>query len=223
MHNARFRLIVFDLDGTLVDTRRDVAEATNVLVGELGGSPLDETLVGSLVGQGVSIWLPRALAAAGIMPPPPNVLERFSAIYDEGLLNHTCAYQDMSETLEHAAATAQLAVLTNKMRGATIKILEGLDLARFFWQVVGVDGPYPPKPAPDSILALMRQAGAEPSQTLLVGDSPIDMYTARNAGTHICVARYGYGYVETPSGELIGDEFFINQPNELIAVLGNRG
>lgn len=216
-----FKLVIFDLDGTLVDTRRDLAEATNVLIGELGGCPLDETLIGSMVGQGVSIWLKRALTTAGIAPYPESALERFTAIYDERLLNRTRPYAGIPEMLEQAAAIAQLAVVTNKMRRATVKILEGLDLARYFCHIGGVDGPYPPKPAPDSLYALMKQVGVEGRRTLLVGDSPIDMHTARNAGTRICVARYGYGYVETPAGELRGDEFFIDQPTELAAVLGS--
>jgi len=82
-----------------------------------------------------------------------------------------------------------------------------LGLVRFFTPIGGVDGPYPPKPAP--------------YQTLLVGDSPIDLHTARNAGARICVARYGFGYVESAPGELVGDEFFIDHPNELAAVLAN--
>lgn len=219
--NGRFTLVVFDLDGTLVDTRRDLAEATNVLIGELGGRALDEALIGSMVGQGVSIWLKRALTTAGITPYPASALERFTAIYDERLLNQTRPYEGIPKMLEQAAAVAQLAVVTNKMGRATVKILEGLNLARYFCHIGGVDGPYPPKPAPDSVNALMKQVGAEGHQTLLVGDSPIDMHTARNAGTRICVARYGYGYVETPAAELMGDEFFIDQPIELAAVLGS--
>lgn len=216
-----FTLVVFDLDGTLVDTRQDLAEATNVLIGELGGRTLDETLIGGMVGQGVSIWLERALTTAGITPYPASALERFIAIYDERLLNRTRPYEGVPEMLEQAAATAQLAVLTNKMRRATVRILEGLGLAKYFTHIDGVDGPYPPKPAPDGLQALMKQAGADASRTLLVGDSPIDLHTARNAGARICVARYGFGYVETPSGELTGDEFFIDQPIELAALLGS--
>jgi phosphoglycolate phosphatase-like HAD superfamily hydrolase len=109
--------------------------------------------------------------------------------------------------------------LTNKLRGATIKILQGLDLAQYFTQIGGVDGPYPPKPAPDGLLSIIEQAGTVPSQTLLVGDSPIDMHTARNAGARICVARYGFGYVATPPAEFKGDEFFINHPLELVPIV----
>jgi phosphoglycolate phosphatase len=216
---ARFRLVVFDLDGTLVDTRRDLAESTNILIGELGGAPLDEALIGSMVGLGVAVWLARALAQGGITPFPPSALERFSAIYDERLLNHTRAYDGIPQTLEQAAAVARLAVLTNKMRRATVKILDGLDLAKFFTEVGGVDGPYPPKPAPDGLLALMQRAGATPLETLLVGDSPIDLHTARNAGATICVARYGFGYEATSPAGLEGDEFFIDRPEELTARL----
>jgi phosphoglycolate phosphatase len=217
-----FRLIVFDLDGTLVDTRQDLAEATNVLIAELGGRALDETLIGGMVGQGISIWLERALTTAGITPFPPNAVERFSAIYDAGLLNHTRPYEGIPEMLQSAASKTQLAVLTNKMRRATIRILEGLDLAQYFAHVGGVDGPYPPKPAPDGMYALMKDARASASQTILVGDSPIDMHTARNAGTRICVACYGFGYVEPKPAELLGNEFFINKPGELTALLGGR-
>ena len=218
---APFRLVVFDLDGTLVDTRRDLAQSTNALIAELGGAALDEALIGSMVGHGVAVWLERALAVSGITPFPPTALARFIAIYDERLLIHTRAYPGIPQALEQAGRLAPLAVLTNKMRRATLKILEGLDLARFFTEVGGVDGPYPPKPAPDGLLALMQGAGAAPAQTLLVGDSPVDWHTARNAGARICVARYGFGYVESaPGAEPVGDEFFIDRPQELAAVVG---
>jgi phosphoglycolate phosphatase len=212
-----FRLIVFDLDGTLVDTRRDLAESTNVLIGELGGVALPEDVIGGMVGTGVSIWLARALAMAGITPFPAQALERFSAIYDERLLVHTRAYAGMPVALERLAGVAELTVLTNKMHQATVKILEGLSLARFFTQIEGVDGLYPAKPAPEGLQAMMNRAGVRQNETVLVGDSPIDLQTARNAGTRICLARYGFGYVEAA---LRGDELFVGQPDELPALLG---
>jgi phosphoglycolate phosphatase len=217
---APFRLIVFDLDGTLVDTRRDLAEAANVLIAEHGGLPLDEAIIGGMVGTGVSIWLARALAMSGITPFPSSALERFIAIYDDRLLNHTRAYDGMLDAVERLAGQAKLAVLTNKMRHATVKILEGLGLSKFFTWIEGVDGPYLPKPAPQGLEALMQRAAARPLETVLVGDSPIDLQTARNAGTRICLARYGFGFVETPAAELMGDEMFVNQPDELPALLG---
>lgn len=210
-----FKLIVFDLDGTLVDTRRDLAEATNALIEELGGAPLDETVIGNMVGAGVSLWLKQALALAGITPFPPQALDRFVALYDERLLHHTQAYAGMPEALERLAAQTELAVLTNKLRRATVAILEGLGLAQFFTQIGGLDGAYPPKPAPDGLLALMARAAASPPETLLVGDSPIDLQTARNAGARICMARYGFGFVNMPPAELRGDELFIDRPDEL--------
>ena len=215
-----FRLVVFYLDGTMVDTRRDLAEATNTLIAELGGTALDEALIGGLVGNGVAIWLARALAAAGIQAPPADALARFSGLYDQGLLNHTRAYPGIPEALAQAGRAAPLAVLTNKLRRATLKILDGLDLAQHFAEVGGVDGPYPPKPAPEGLVAQMRRFGATAPATLLVGDSPIDQQTARNAGARLCVARYGFGYVPSPPALADGDEFFIDQPAELPALLG---
>ncbi len=218
--SAPFRLIVFDLDGTLVDTRRDLAESANALIRELGGQTLPEEVIGRMVGTGVNVWLVRALVMAGISPVPASALDRFVAIYDEQLLVHTRAYAGMPAALEQLARRAKLAVLTNKMRTATVKILEGLNLARFFIQIGGVDGPYPPKPAPEGLQALMKQAFAKPDETVLVGDSPIDLLTARNAGTRICLARYGFGFIEPPPVALWGDELFIDQPDELPALLG---
>jgi phosphoglycolate phosphatase len=185
----------------------------------LGGTQLDEARIGGMVGQGVAVWLARALAEGGITPFPPDALERFTALYDQGLLNHTRPYAGIAEMLNEAASLARLVVLTNKLRPATVKILAGLDLLKFFGEVGGVDGPFPPKPAPDGLWALMQRAGASPAETLLVGDSPVDQQTARNAGTRLAVARYGFGYVEAAPGSLAGNEIFIDQPRELTAHL----
>src|SRR5204863_5454245 len=126
-----YRLIVFDLDGTLVDSRRDIAESANTLLETCGGRPVREETIGRMVGDGAATLVARAFAAAGI-ERPADALDRFLAIYDTRLLRHTRPYPQVPEVLEMLGALAPLAVLTNKPLRATRSILAGLGLARHF-------------------------------------------------------------------------------------------
>ena len=144
-----FQLFVFDLDGTLVDSRRDIADAANALLVSCGAAPLPEERIGRMVGEGAATLVARAFKASGV-ERPADALERFLAIYDERLLNHTRPYPGMAECSRRSAARAALAVLTNKPMASTRRILDGLDLARHFPPdaVLGGDGPFPRKPDP---------------------------------------------------------------------------
>jgi phosphoglycolate phosphatase len=212
------RLVVFDLDGTLVDSSTDLAHATNALIAELGGVRLPDARIAEMVGEGAAVLVRRALAAGGIDADADAALERFLVLYDECLLDHTLPYHGMIDTLERIAASRQLAVLTNKPSRATGRVLDGLGLGRFFDGVIGGDTPFGRKPDPAGLLHLARTAGASPAATLLVGDSPTDLRTARNAGARICLARYGFGY-RFAEGDFLGDELFIASPGELPALL----
>ncbi len=216
------RLIVFDLDGTLVDSQRDLAEAANELIAAYGASPLEEAAIGRMVGAGAAALVTRALAAAGITPPPAEALERFLAIYDGRLLNHTRPYPGIPELLERAAPAAPLAVLTNKPEKASARILENLGLASFFAEISTDDGVHPRKPSPEGLVHLISRWGATAATTLLVGDSEIDFQTAENAGTAFCLARYGFGYLTFPRERLRGTELVIDSPDELGALLDLR-
>ncbi len=194
------RLIVFDLDGTLVDSRRDIANAANLLLQRSGASPLPEEAIGRMVGEGVAVLVSRAFAAAE-RPVPPDALDQFVAIYSARLLEHTRAYPGIPEVLASLARERVLAVLTNKPEHATREILEGLRLSSYFDpdKVLGGDSPLGRKPAPDGLRRLMEQAGTTAAETLLVGDSLIDWRTARAAGTDICLAAYGFGFGSVPA------------------------
>jgi len=211
-------LIVFDLDGTLVDSRRDLADATNALVAELGGSPLPELVIGEMVGNGAAVLVKRALAGTGLDPDTPGALSRFLHHYDARLLATTRPYPGIFETIQLLGATRRLAVLTNKPAHATMRVLDGLGLLPFFDDVIGGDTAHGRKPDPTGLLALVSRAGVTPEATLLVGDSPIDLATARAAGTHICLARYGFGYRFEGDG-LHGNGPFIDEPAALPAVV----
>jgi phosphoglycolate phosphatase len=211
-------LIVFDLDGTLVDSSADIASAANALVEELGGTPLPAAAIVDMVGEGAPLLVRRALGAALLDPDTPGALERFLILYDTRLLVHTTLYDGMIDALTWIGARVPMSVLTNKPARATGLMLEGLGLGRYFRDVVGGDTARGRKPDPAGLLHLASAAGVRPEDTLMVGDSPIDLATARNAGTRICLVRYGFGYRFTAT-DFRGDELFVDSPSELIELL----
>ena len=191
------RLVAFDLDGTLVDSRRDLAESANQMVVELGGRPLAQETVVGMVGEGASVLVRRALAAAEL-PDSPAALGRFLEIYDERLLQFTVVYPGVREVVESARRSARTAVLTNKPLRHTERLLKGLGIRQLFDDVVGGDGPHPRKPSPDGLRALMAASNATGAATLLVGDSMVDYETARLAGTTCCLVTWGFGFLRIP-------------------------
>jgi len=208
------RLVVFDLDGTLVDSSHDLAEATNALLAELGGAPLALDVVVSMVGEGAAVLVKRALERSGLDPEMPGALVRFLGLYDERLLNDTRPYPGMMEALAQLGARFRLAVLTNKPERPTLEILRGLEMRQFFADVTGGDSAHGRKPNPAGLLDLAARAGVKTSETILVGDSPVDLDTSRRAGTRICLARYGFGY-RFAGTEFRGDEIFVDAAAEL--------
>lgn len=211
-------LVVFDLDGTLVDSSVDLANAVNALVVELGSPPLPDKEIVSMVGEGAGVLVRRALTAAALDPDTPQALERFLAHYDPHLLDHTRPYPGMIDTLDTIGAHVPMAVLTNKPARATALMLEGLGLRGYFQTVVGGDTAFGRKPGPAGLLHLAQDAGVTPARVLMVGDSQVDLATARNAGTQICLARYGFGYRFAPE-DFRGDEMLVDSPRELTALL----
>lgn len=187
--------VLFDLDGTLIDSRRDLADAANALVAELGGTPLSEEAIGRMVGEGAALLVRRAVQAAGVrIPDLSRALHRFLEIYDAHLLNHTRLYDGMADVVRLARTRARVTVLTNKPLAPTERILEGLGVRELFDDVVGGDSPLPRKPDPSALFAMMRSAGSSPERTLLVGDSAIDLETAQRAGAHCCLVSFGFGF-----------------------------
>jgi phosphoglycolate phosphatase len=215
-----FGFWVFDLDGTLIDSRRDIADAANDLLTACGLAPLGEERIGRMVGDGAAVLVARAFAAYGI-DPPPDALPRFLTLYDARLTDHTRPYPGIVDTLTALRSRgSSLALLTNKPHRATTTILDRLELARFFEPalVVGGDGPLPRKPDPRGLQALMARSGADAASTLLVGDSVIDWKTAHAAATSICVAKYGFGFEDFPVDRLGPADFWVESPADLLVL-----
>jgi phosphoglycolate phosphatase len=204
------RLIAFDLDGTLVDSRRDLADSANQLIEELGGQSQPEAAIGRMVGEGAALLVRRALDAAGI-EQRPDALPRFLDIYDSRLLNHTRLYDGIADVVRGVRGRARLTVLTNKPAAPSVRILDALGLLDAFDQVIGGDSPYNRKPDPGGLFAMMAAAQTSAAQTLLVGDSGIDLETARRAKVDCCLVAYGFGYRDDlapwlrPGEQIVGD------------------
>ena len=214
---------VFDLDGTLIDSRRDLADSANEMLAGYGSAPLGEDRIASMVGCGAPTLVKRVLTAAGNAAPVEEALARFLAAYDGRLTNWTRPYEGIPDLLDVLQADGiAMALLTNKPLEQSVMILDALGLAEYFRWVVGGDGPWPRKPAPDGMQFLMKQAAAAPEETVLIGDSAIDLQTARNAGVRICLARYGFGFADLAMSDLRGDESLVDAPGEIPGVLHAR-
>ena len=209
-------IIAFDLDGTLIDSARDLGEAASELVQGYGAPPLTVAQVVMMVGEGAPILVRRALTQSGLDPETPGALERFLRIYDRRLMDHTAAYPGIREELARSVWRGPLAVLTNKPLGPSVGVLEALGLRGFFARIIGGDSEYGRKPDPAGLDALRALAPGEP--IVLIGDSPADAHTAAAGACPFVFARYGFGAAK------FGDHppatpFAVDHPRELSAVL----
>jgi phosphoglycolate phosphatase len=189
-------LIVFDLDGTIVDSREDLADSTNEMLASYGAGPLAIEAVTAMVGEGARMLVVRALRAAAPQADLAEALARFREIYDRRLLVHTRPYHGLPAVLDAAAARAALAVLTNKPEAPARRLLDAFGLSPRFAYVVGGDSGFPRKPDPAGLAHLMLDAKSTPERTLVIGDSNVDWETARRAGASFCAARYGFGRLD---------------------------
>ena len=211
-------LVVFDLDGTLIDSRRDLADSTNDMLESYGAVSLPIDRVTGMVGEGARVLVRRALAASALAHADEDeALARFRASYDRRLLRHTRLYDGVEDMVRHCASRATVAVLTNKPAEPSRRILDGLGLLPFMRWLIGGDSPWGRKPDPAGLRDLMVRAGVAPDRTLLVGDSRIDLETGLRAGVPVCAARYGFGALG--ESELRSAASAIESPADLIVVL----
>jgi phosphoglycolate phosphatase len=186
------KAVIFDLDGTLIDSRQDLTDSIGALLAELGAPQLPTPVVESFIGEGASRLVARSLEAArpGLGARAPELLPRWSELYGERLLRTTRAYDGIDEVL--AAPPRARAVLTNKPGRFARAILDGLGLSARLRAVVGGDEAAR-KPDPRGLLDLCSALGARPSEALLVGDSTVDAETAANASVAFCAVLWGLG------------------------------
>ena len=214
-------LVVFDLDGTLVDSRQDLADSTNDVLASLGAEPIPLERVVMMVGEGARVLVQRALEAAGLESDGvalDNALAQFHVAYRSRLLATTKPYPGISQMLDDVASLAVLAMLTNKPLSPSKQLVEAFGWSSRFAHVIGGDGDVPRKPDPKGLRQLMNLANAGPESTMLVGDSMVDVETARNAGVAMCVVRYGFGHARGDL-RLRGDEWIADTGPDVTRVI----
>jgi len=186
-------LLIFDLDGTLIDSRHDLANAVNAMRGHLGMSPLTNERVYSYVGNGAPVLVRRALGEQAAEPDLRNALEFFMQYYGAHLLDYTTLYAGVRESLDRFRdAGKRMAVLTNKPTRMSREIVDGLGVGGHFFEVYGGDSFAQKKPDPVGVDTLLREAGVDRSRAMMVGDSAVDVATARHAGIACCGVTYGF-------------------------------
>jgi phosphoglycolate phosphatase len=186
------RALIFDLDGTLIDSKQDLIHSVNAMMRELGRKELAEKTVASYIGHGAPQLVARALGENCPDAERQRGFEFFMKYYEEHDLDRTRAYPGVAETLQKLAALPQ-AVLTNKPVRMSVQILEALGLAKFFHVVYGGDSFETKKPDPLGAHTILGELGVPASAALMIGDSGVDVQTARNAGMLAAFANYGFG------------------------------
>ncbi len=191
---VRRPVLIFDLDGTLVDSAADIAEAVNGALAEQGRRPITAAEARLMIGDGAGMLMQRALAATGPGPADEaRALRGFLDRYLNAVDRYTRPYPGVPETLAALAGRGHpMAVCTNKPIGPTLRLLDALGLAPLFGAVVGGDSLPVRKPDPAPTLLALEQLGARPEEGTMIGDSAVDVETARAAGLAMVLVSWGY-------------------------------
>jgi len=193
--NGKFssvRALIFDLDGTLIDSKLDLAFAVNATLEHTGRAPLAHERIYGYVGDGASMLVKRALGDGATDAEAEAGLVYFLSYYRAHMLDNTVTYPGVREGLE-MLQDHSMAVLTNKPVRFSQAILDGLGIAGYFRYVYGGNSFQTKKPDPEGVNVLLRNLAIGPREAMMVGDSAVDVRTARNAGTWACGVTYGLG------------------------------
>lgn len=190
---ASMNLLIFDLDGTLIDSKLDLVHSANATRVFMNLGPISEELVSSYVGSGAPVLVRRLLGAEASDADVARALEYFLSYYRAHMLDNTRLYPGVREALDrfHAGGT-KMAVLTNKPVKFSRSLVEGLGLVEHFFQVYGGNSFQQKKPDPIGIETLIGESGARRERTIMVGDSGVDVRTARNARVTACGVAWGF-------------------------------
>ncbi len=207
------KLIIFDLDGTLVDTAADIAEALNRAIRPFGAAPLSAEQTAALIGEGTSKLVAKALGPA-LLEHHETALKSFLDYYSTRLCVHSAPYPGVRDTLWRLSAF-QKVVLSNKRESLSVGLLQDLGLAEFFTHIKGSDVLGSKKPSPEPVFRVLALTGTAAADALMVGDSPYDVQAARAAGVASVAVTYGY----RDRGLLQDADHVIEEFSELIPLL----
>jgi len=189
---GRIRALIFDLDGTLIDSKQDLVLSVNATLRAIGREELPADLVASYVGSGAPVLIGRALGGSPDSEELQRALRYFLSHYEQHQLDNTRAYPGVREALVQLNGTP-MAVLTNKPANISVRILEGLGLAQFFQVIYGGNSFVTKKPDPLGANTVLSDLQAAASEAAMVGDSEVDVQTARNAGMISAIVNFGFG------------------------------
>ncbi|MDO8446489.1 MAG: HAD-IA family hydrolase [Deltaproteobacteria bacterium] len=184
------KLVIFDLDGTLVNSITDITNSLNYATEPFGLYPKTVEEVAALVGEGITKVIERVLGDERLQYRD-DVVKRFLAFYSEHIVDNTFPYPGVKETLERLSGLKK-AVISNKREALSIKVLEALDLLRFFDLVIGSDSTNEKKPSPVPVLHVISTMGLTPEDSIMVGDSDLDIAAGKSAGVKTVGVTYGY-------------------------------
>jgi phosphoglycolate phosphatase len=227
-HSAK--LLIFDLDGTLIDSREDLANSINAMLIHFGKKELPHEVIASYIGDGAPMLVRRSLGDPDDENFVQDAVLYFMGWYREHKLDNTYVYDGVKEALDaiqksRDGASGQgnqalkMAVLSNKPVGPSRAIVEALGLGSYFFQVYGGNSFHTKKPDPAGVQALLEEAGVAAEETVIIGDSDIDVLTARNSGIYSVGVTYG---LAPHTLEDAPPDVLIDHPRELADVLGNR-
>jgi phosphoglycolate phosphatase len=222
----RIRLLVFDLDGTLIDSRLDLIHSVNAMLQHIGRPALDGDVIASYVGDGAPALVRRAVGETNDEARFREALEYFLGYYRLHKLDHTTVYSGVAETLASLADPSlpypsngvrrQMAVLSNKPVNPSRDILHALGLGDFFVRIYGGNSFTTKKPDPLGVQTILYETGVAADEALIIGDSSIDLLTGRNAGIWTCGVTYGFA---PHSLEDVPPDVLIESPCELEELL----